>query len=59
MSSFDHALEIYEAIKNKKLVTDDTAQLYLAIVVLGDEVMKLREMYQNKPLPRTTHLHNI
>jgi hypothetical protein len=40
MDNINHALEIYKALKNKEDVTKDISELYFAIVVLGDRVVK-------------------
>lgn len=39
--NFSHAINIYNAIKSGKDVTTDLSQLYFAIAILGDEVMRL------------------
>lgn len=41
--NFSHAINIYNAIKNGEEVTSDKSQLYFAIAILGDEVMRLHE----------------
>lgn len=41
--NFSHVISIYNAIKNGEEVTSDKSQLYFAIAILGDEVMRLHE----------------
>jgi hypothetical protein len=42
--NFDHAMSIYKDIKKgKKTVTTDFGQLYFAIALLGDEVIRLQK----------------
>jgi hypothetical protein len=40
MENLEHAMEIYESIKNGDEVTKDIAQLYFAILVLGNKLSK-------------------
>jgi hypothetical protein len=42
--NLDHAIQLYRAIKNKKHgVTSDLGQLYFAIQMLGDEMVRLQK----------------
>ena len=56
-ANLDHAIEIYKSIKNKdKDVTDDLGQLYFAINLLGDEVVRLQNEVSKENTQRITKI---
>ncbi len=55
--NLDHAIEVYKAIKEKrKDVTNDLGQLYFAIHLLGDELVRLQKEVAKENTQRITKI---
>lgn len=52
--NFDHAMDIYKSVKSKGEVTNDLGQLYFAIALLGDEVIRLQKDVASSSTRRIT-----